>query len=215
MQLFTLPRLEYARVATHDAQQPTRQKEQLMQTIKGHLASILSRRWWLLLLRGLIAIAFGVVSWVQPGISLASLVLLFGAYSLADGVLNAWTALEGRREHEHWWVLFLEGLLGIGVGVLTFLAPALTALALLFYIAIWAIATGVLEIVAAIRLRKEIENEWMLIVAGLVSVVFGVLLMAQPAAGALALLWLIASYAIFFGVLLVILAFKVRGFVAK
>ena len=186
-----------------------------MQTIQGHLASILSRRWWLLLLRGLIAIAFGVVSWVQPGISLASLVLLFGAYCLADGVLNAWTALEGRREHEHWWVLFLEGLLGIGVGVLTFLAPALTALALLFYIAIWAIATGVLEIVAAIRLRKEIENEWMLIVAGLASVVFGVLLMAQPAAGALALLWLIASYAIFFGVLLVILAFKVRGFVAK
>jgi uncharacterized membrane protein HdeD (DUF308 family) len=215
MQLFTLPRLEYARVATHDAQQPTRQKERLMETIKGHLASILSRRWWLLLLRGLIAIAFGVVSWVQPGISLASLVLLFGAYSLADGVLNAWTALEGRREHEHWWVLFLEGLLGIGVGVLTFLAPALTALALLFYIAIWAIATGVLEIVAAIRLRKEIENEWMLIVAGLASVVFGVLLMAQPAAGALALLWLIASYAIFFGVLLVILAFKVRAFVAK
>jgi uncharacterized membrane protein HdeD (DUF308 family) len=215
MQLFTLPRLEYARVATRDAQQPTRQKEQLMETIKGHLASILSRRWWLLLLRGLIAIAFGVVSWVQPGISLASLVLLFGAYSLADGVLNAWTALEGRREHEHWWVLFLEGLLGIGVGVLTFLAPALTALALLFYIAIWAIATGVLEIVAAIRLRKEIENEWMLIVAGLASVVFGVLLMAQPAAGALALLWLIASYAIFFGVLLVILAFKVRAFVAK
>jgi uncharacterized membrane protein HdeD (DUF308 family) len=215
MQLFTLPRLEYARVATRDAQQPTRQKEQLMETIKGHLASILSRRWWLLLLRGLIAIAFGVVSWVQPGISLASLVLLFGAYSLADGVLNAWTALEGRREHEHWWVLFLEGLLGIGVGVLTFLAPALTALALLFYIAIWAIATGVLEIVAAIRLRKEIENEWMLIVAGLASVVFGVLLMAQPAAGALALLWLIASYAIFFGVLLVILAFKVRAFGAK
>jgi uncharacterized membrane protein HdeD (DUF308 family) len=201
--------------ATRDAQQPTRQKEQLMQAIKGHLASILSRRWWLLLLRGLIAIAFGVVSWVQPGISLASLVLLFGAYSLADGVLNVWTALEGRREHEHWWVLFLEGLLGIGVGVLTFLAPALTALALLFYIAIWAIATGVLEIVAAIRLRKEIENEWMLIIAGLASVVFGALLMAQPAAGALALLWLIASYAIFFGVLLVILAFKVRGFVSK
>lgn len=186
-----------------------------METIKGYLASILSRRWWLLLLRGLIAIAFGVVSWVQPGISLASLVLLFGAYSFADGVLNAWTALEGRREHDHWWVLFLEGLLGIGVGVLTFLAPALTALALLFYIAIWAIATGVLEIVAAIRLRKEIENEWMLIIAGLASVVFGTLLMAQPAAGALALLWLIASYAIFFGVLLVVLAFKVRGFVSK
>jgi uncharacterized membrane protein HdeD (DUF308 family) len=186
-----------------------------MQAIQGHLASILSRRWWMLLLRGLVAIAFGIVCWVEPGISLASLVLLFGAYSLVDGVLNAWAALEGRAHHEHWWVLFLEGLLGIGIGVLTFIAPAITALALLFYIAIWAIATGVLEIVAAIRLRKEIQNEWLLILAGLASVVFGTLLMAQPAAGALALLWLIAAYAIFFGVLLVVLAFKVRGFVAK
>jgi uncharacterized membrane protein HdeD (DUF308 family) len=186
-----------------------------MQAIQGHLASILSRRWWMLLLRGLVAIAFGIVCWVEPGISLASLVLLFGAYSLVDGVLNAWAALEGRAHHEHWWVLFLEGLLGIGIGVLTFIAPAITALALLFYIAIWAIATGVLEIVAAIRLRKEIRNEWLLILAGLASVVFGTLLMAQPAAGALALLWLIAAYAIFFGVMLVVLAFKVRGFVAK
>ena len=186
-----------------------------MQPIKGHLASVLSRRWWMLLLRGLVAIAFGVVCWVQPGLSLASLVLLFGAYSLVDGVLNAWAAVEGRREHEHWWVLFLEGLLGIGIGVLTFIAPGITALALLFYIAIWAIATGVLEIVAAIRLRKEIENEWLLIIAGLASVVFGALLVWQPGAGALALLWLIASYAIFFGVLLVVLAFRVRGFVGK
>lgn len=182
-----------------------------MPSIEGRLASILSRRWWVLLLRGLVAIAFGVVSWVQPGISLAALVLLFGGYSLADGLLNAWMAVEGRRDHEHWWVLFLEGLLGIVVGVLTFLAPALTTLALLFYIAIWAIATGVLEIVAAIRLRKEIDNEWLLVLAGLASVVFGTLLMAQPAAGALALLWLIASYAIVFGVLLVVLSFKVRS----
>src|SRR5881398_2079200 len=103
-----------------------------METIKGHLASILARRWWLLLLRGLIAIAFGVVSWVQPGISLASLVLLFGAYSLVDGVLNAWAALEGRREHEHWWVLFLEGLLGMGVGELKLLDQEINALEVRF-----------------------------------------------------------------------------------
>jgi uncharacterized membrane protein HdeD (DUF308 family) len=169
----------------------------------------------LLLLRGVAAIAFGVLTWIQPGISLAALIMLFGAYSMADGILGIWTAVAGRKEQEHWAVLLLGGLLGIGVGLITFFAPGLTALALLFYIAIWAIATGVLEIVAAIRLRKEIEGEWLLVIAGLASVVFGTLLMAQPAAGAVTLLWLIASYAIVFGALLVILAFKARGFIDK
>ena len=183
-----------------------------MNTVEKQLATILSRNWWVLLLRGLIAIVFGVLVWFQPGISLVALVLLFGAYTLADGILGIWTAVTGRKEHEHWWVLLLWGLIGVGVGILTFLVPGVTALALLFYIAIWAIATGVLEIVAAIRLRREITGEWLLIVGGLASVVFGVLLMARPAAGALALLWLIGTYAVIFGVLLVILAFKARTF---
>jgi len=165
-----------------------------------------------LLLRGLVAIAFGVLVWFQPGISLAALVLLFGAYSAADGILGVWTAIAERKEREHWALLLIWGLLGIGIGILTFLVPGITALALLFYIAIWAVATGVLEIVAAIRLRKEIEGEWLLILGGLVSVVVGVILMAQPLAGALAVLWLIAIYAVIFGVLLVILAFRVRNF---
>src|SRR5262249_41613717 len=133
-------------------------------------------------------------------------------YSMADGILGVWTAFAGRQDHEHWWVMLLWGLLGIGIGIMTFVAPGITALAILFYIAIWAIATGVLEIVAAIRLRKEIQGEWLLVLAGLVSVVFGVLLIAHPGPGALAVLWLIASYAVVFGVLLVILAFKARGF---
>jgi uncharacterized membrane protein HdeD (DUF308 family) len=183
-----------------------------MNGVDARLASILSRGWWLLLLRGLAAITFGVLTWVQPGVSLAVLVLLFGAYSMADGVFGVWAAVAGRKHHEHWGLLLLEGLLGIGVGVMTFLAPGLTTLVLLFYIAIWAIATGVLEIAAAIRLRKEIEGEWLLILAGLLSVMFGILLMAQPGAGALSLLWLIASYAVVFGVLLVLLAFKARRF---
>ena len=115
------------------------------------IASILSRSWWLLVLRGLAALAFGILTWVMPGISLASLVLLFGAYSMADGIFCLWSALAGPKNHESWWVLLLGGLLGIGVGVLTFFAPGVTALGLLIYIAAWALATGVLEIVAAIR----------------------------------------------------------------
>lgn len=183
-----------------------------MNMIEQQIAVVFSRHWWILLLRGLAAIAFGVLTWLQPGISLSALVLLFGVYTLADGILGVWTAVAGRKEYGDWWVLLLWGLLGVGVGILTFLAPGITALALLFYIAVWAIATGVLQIVAAIRLRKEIEGEWFFILAGLASLVFGVLLMARPGAGALALLGLIAAYAIIFGVLLVILAFTVRSF---
>lgn len=175
------------------------------------LATILARNWWVLLLRGLVAIAFGVLAWIQPGITIAALVLLFGAYTLVDGVLGAWTAIAGRKEHEHWWVLLLWGVVGIAVGVMTFVAPGVTAFALLFYIAIWAVATGVLQIVAAVRLRKEIAGEWLLVLGGLASVVFGVLLMAQPGAGALALVWLIAAYAVVFGIVMVLLAFKLRG----
>jgi len=183
-----------------------------MSILEKHLATILSRTWWMLLLRGLIAIAFGLLIWLQPAVSLAALVLLFGAYVLADGILGVWGAVMGRKEHEDWWVLLLWGLVGVGVGILTFMAPGVTALALLFYIAAWAIATGVLQIIAAVRLRKMIRGEWWLILGGLASVIFGVLLMASPGTGALAVLWLIAAYAVVFGVLLVLLAFKARGF---
>jgi len=183
-----------------------------MSILEKHLATILSRTWWMLLLRGLIAIAFGLLIWLQPAVSLAALVLFFGAYVLADGILGVWGAVMGRKEHEDWWVLLLWGLVGVGVGILTFMAPGVTALALLFYIAAWAIATGVLQIIAAVRLRKMIRGEWWLILGGLASVIFGVLLMASPGTGALAVLWLIAAYAVVFGVLLVLLAFKARGF---
>jgi uncharacterized membrane protein HdeD (DUF308 family) len=187
----------------------------VVEKLAENLAETLSRNWWVLLLRGIVAILFGVLTFMRPGISLASLVLLFGAYALADGVLGAWTAISHRKDRENWWVLLLEGVLGIGVGVLTLVKPGVTALVLLFYIAIWAIATGVLEIVTAVRLRKEIQGEWMLVLAGLASVAFGVLLMAAPGAGALAVLWLIASYATLFGILFVALAFRVRGVARK
>jgi uncharacterized membrane protein HdeD (DUF308 family) len=174
------------------------------------LSELLSRYWWVLLLRGLLAILFGILAFAWPGVTLASLVLLFGVYALVDGVSAVVSALGRRGEQEHWWVLLLEGLVGIGAGLLTLFAPGVTAVVLLLYVAVWAIATGVLEIVAAIRLRKEIEGEWLMALSGVASVVFGVLLMARPGAGALAVLWLIGAYALVFGVLLVALSFRVR-----
>ncbi len=182
-----------------------------MHAIAARVSSLLYRSWWVLLLRGLAAIAFGVLTWSQPGSSLAALVLLFGAYALADGLLGVWSAISARKEHEDWWVLLLWGLVGIGVGVLTFTAPGLTALALQFYIAIWAIGTGITEIVVAMRLRREIKGEFWLVLAGIASIVFGVVLIAQPAVGALAVLSLIAAYAVIFGIIMVVLAFEVRG----
>src|SRR5262245_58153403 len=179
------------------------------------LAQVLSRYWWMTLIRGVIAILFGIMLFVWPQISLASLVLLFGVFALADGVANVATAVGGRGEHESWWVLLLAGLAGIAVGILTVFNPGATALGLLVYIAIWAVATGLLEIVAAIRLRKEIEGEFWLVLAGVASVVFGMFLVARPEAGALAVLWFIAAYAIVFGAILIFLAFEARGFVKR
>ena len=181
-----------------------------MDAVKQRVADILGQRWTFVLLRGIAAIAFGVVTWLRPGLSLATLVFFFGAYALFDGILATTTAIEGRDDQEHWWLLLLAGLVGVGVGILTFMTPGLTAMALLFYIAVWAIARGVLEIAVAIRVRKEVHGEWRLILCGLASVGFGVLLMVRPGAGALTLLWLIGSYAVAFGILLVMLAFKVR-----
>ncbi len=146
----------------------------------------------MLLLRGLLAIAFGVLTWMQPGISLAALVLLFGVYAIADGVLGVWTAISGRKDNAHWWVLLLWGLVSAAIGIITFVAPGVTTMALLYYIAIWAIIIGVLQIIAAIRLRAEIKGEWLLGLAGLAALVFGVLLIVHPGAGVLTVLWLIA-----------------------
>ena len=175
-----------------------------------NLAAALGRNWWLLLLRGLVAIVFALLTWAQPGVSLAALVLVFGIYVLADGLLGVWSAIAKRRDNRHWWLLLLWGVVGIVVGVMTFIMPGITGLVLLMYIAAWAMITGVLQIVGAIRLRKEIKGEWLMILSGLVSVAFGVLLFLQPGAGALAVAWIIAAYAFIFGVLMVLLAFKVR-----
>ena len=184
-------------------------------SVVENLGSVLSRNWWLMVLRGLLAIGFGILIFAKPGISLQVLVYLFGAYVLVEGIVGVSLAIQARDRIDSWGWLLLWGLLGIAVGILAFVKPDVTALALLFYIALWAIATGVLEIAVAIRLREIMSNEWLLILAGLLSVAFGVLLIARPDAGALAVLSLIGAYAIVFGVLLLIFAFKVRSFVTK
>ena len=176
------------------------------------LANILSRYWWMILLRGLAWLVFGILVFTQPAISLVTLTLLFGAFVLWDGIANVVSAIGGRRENENWGVLLLTGLAGIAIGALTFYAPGITALGLLFYIAIWMTGTGLLEVVAGIRLRKEIEGEFWLILSGLVSIALGVFLVARPGAGALSVLWVIATYAILFGIILIVLAFRVRSF---
>jgi uncharacterized membrane protein HdeD (DUF308 family) len=174
------------------------------------LADILSRYWWMTLLRGLFWILFGIVLFARPDISLLSLTLALGVILFIDGVIAVANAVSGRKENDDWWILLLVGLAGIVIGVLTFKNPQATALAVVYYVAIWAIATGLLEIVAAIRLRRQIEGEVWLALAGIASVVFGGLLIARPGTGALTILWLIAFYAVAFGVMLVLLAFKVR-----
>jgi len=174
------------------------------------MLSMLVRNWWALALRGVFAILFGVMALVWPGLTLATLILLFGAYALVDGIFAIVNGIRSYGERERWWVTLLEGIAGILIGIVTFFWPDLTALTLLTIIGVWAIFTGVTEIVGAIQLRKVIEGEWMYILGGIASVVFGALVILFPGAGALSLTWLIGIYAIIFGALFIILAFRLR-----
>jgi uncharacterized membrane protein HdeD (DUF308 family) len=170
----------------------------------------LSRNWWAVSLRGLAGILFGIITFFAPGISLAALVLLFGAYALVDGVLAIVSAVR-RRGADRWWLLLLEGLVGIAAGVLTFMWPAITAIALLYVIAAWALVTGAFEIAAAIRLRKVITGEWLLVLSGILSIALGVLLVLFPGPGALAVVIWIGAFAFVFGALLFALGLRLRG----
>jgi uncharacterized membrane protein HdeD (DUF308 family) len=170
----------------------------------------LSRNWWAVMLRGLAGILFGLITFFAPAVSLAALVLLFGAYAFADGVLSIVTAVR-RRGADRWGLLLLEGIVGIAAGVLTLLWPGITALALLYVIAAWALVTGAFEIAAAIRLRKVITGEWLLALSGIFSIALGVLLVLFPGAGALAVVIWIGAYAFVFGALLFALGLRLRG----
>jgi uncharacterized membrane protein HdeD (DUF308 family) len=175
------------------------------------MLEIMARNWWMLAVRGIIAILIGIVALVAPGLALATLVALWGAYALVDGVLSIIVAVRHRSDYSNWWVTLLEGIVGIVAGIATFIWPAITALILLYIIAAWAIITGIFEIIAAIQLRKEITGEFWLGLSGLLSIVFGILLILFPGQGILTLLWLLGIYAIIFGIFLLLLGFRLRG----
>jgi uncharacterized membrane protein HdeD (DUF308 family) len=170
----------------------------------------LARNWWLILLRGICAILFGVLAFIWPGITLLTLALLYGIFALIEGALALAAAIMGGAPAPRWW-LAVVGLLGIAVGILTIIMPGITAFILVLFVAAWAIISGIMQIVGAIRLRKEIDNEWMLVAVGVISVAFGVLVALQPMLGALSLVFVIGAYAIIYGIALVALAFRLRG----
>jgi uncharacterized membrane protein HdeD (DUF308 family) len=169
-----------------------------------------SKHWWLVLLRGIAAIVFGVLAFVWPGATLLTLVVFFGAYALIDGVLALAAAAAGRGGSVPLWWLIISGILGIAAGVVTFVWPGMTTLILIVFIGAWSLARGVFEIIDAIRLRKQIENEWTLALMGALSVLFGLAVLIAPGAGALALIWVIGAYAVVLGILLVALAIRLK-----
>jgi uncharacterized membrane protein HdeD (DUF308 family) len=171
----------------------------------------LAKSWWVLLLRGIAAIVFGVLAFAWPGLTLVTLVLLYGAFALVDGALSLIAAFTGGAKPIPTWWLVVVGLLGIAAGVVTFLWPGITAVLLVMFIGAWALVHGIFEIIGAIQLRKEIDNEWMLILGGLLSVLFGIVVLIAPGAGAIGLVWAIATYSILFGITFVVLAFRLRS----
>jgi uncharacterized membrane protein HdeD (DUF308 family) len=168
----------------------------------------LARNWWAIALRGLVAVLFGLLTFFVPAITLVTLVLLFGVYALLDGLFNVIAFI---RVPGHHWALLIEGVIGIVAGILTFAWPAITTIVLLYVIAFWAIFTGIFEIIAGIRLRKVITNEWLLLVVGVFSLLFGILILFAPGVGALAIVLWIGAYACVFGIFLPALAFRLRG----
>lgn len=179
--------------------------------LRNDLAGSLAKNWWLLLLRGLLAVAFGILLFTRPGISVAILITFFGAYSLVDGIFSAISAISERKQRENWVLMLVSGLCGIAIGLITFYSPGITAIVLLFYIAIWSIITGVSQIVMAVKLRDEIKGEFWLGLAGVISVLFGMYLIYNPGSGIMSVIWVLAAYAVLFGMLMIALAVRVKG----
>jgi uncharacterized membrane protein HdeD (DUF308 family) len=175
------------------------------------MLDVLTQKWWAVALRGIVAIVFGIVALAFPGATLVSLALVFGAYALVDGVFTIVSALGRRGRDVVWYVL--DGILGIAVGLATFFFPGITAQALVLLIGLWAILTGIFEVIAGFEL--PIKRDWLLVIAGIASISFGVLVFVYPASGALAITWLIGIYALVFGSTMLVFGIRLRGMRGK
>jgi len=173
--------------------------------------SELSSNWWALALRGAISILLGLVAFTMPGLTIAALVTIFGVYAFVEGVLAIMAAMRGVREHDRWGWMLVEGIVGIVVGLVAFFMPGVGAIAVVWLVAAWAVTTGALEIGAAIRLRKIIEGEWMLMLAGALAIVLGLFIVSRPGLGVVLLATWLGVYAIFTGIITLLLAFRIRN----
>lgn len=183
--------------------------------VASRVLPALARHWWVFLVRGLVAIAFGLVAFFYPVATLLTFILFYAVFSIVDGVFAVVSAVRGQEGMGARWWLALIGVLSVAAGLAAYFWPGLTALALLTLIGIWALVYGVVEIIGAIRLRKEIDNEWLLLVHGILAALFGLIVLVRPGAGALALIWLIASFALASGVVLIILSLRLKGLAGK
>jgi uncharacterized membrane protein HdeD (DUF308 family) len=170
----------------------------------------LSSHWWLFLIRGILALALGILMPLFPGAAIFTIAIFFGAYALVDGVVALAAAIRMNHADGSWTWLLLEGIAGIIVGVITFFYPGITALWLVYLFAAWAIVTGILAIATAVRLRAVIANEWLMILLGALSVVAGIVIFFVPVAGVIAIVWTISVYALLAGIFLIGLAFRLR-----
>lgn len=171
----------------------------------------LTRHWWVVALRGVLAILFALIAFAWTGITLLALVWLWGAYALVDGIFAVVAAIRAVDLHQRWGMLLLEGICGIAAGIIAFAWPGITALVLALLMAVWAIVTGILEIMAAVRLRQMIDGEWLLGLSGVLSVLLGALIAVMPRAGLYAIVWMIGAYALLFGILLLVLALRLKS----
>jgi uncharacterized membrane protein HdeD (DUF308 family) len=170
----------------------------------------LSQNWWATVLRGLLAIGVGILAWYRPDIFWASIVLVFGVYAIIDGVFAIVAASKGETRDRAFHLL--EGLLGIVVGLIIFLYPDQAGTAIVLVIGLWAAVTGVVEIVSAVRLRREIEDEWLLGLGGALSVILGSILIVRPQFGQVTTTYVVGTYGLIFGVVLVMLGLRLRRF---
>lgn len=171
----------------------------------------LARNWWALLVRGIAAVIFGILALVWPGAAMVAIGILFGAYAFVDGIFAIVAAVRAAETHERWWPFVIEGIIGLAIAAIAFYDVGVVIWALVFTIAAWALLTGIMEIVAAVQLRKQIANEAWLILGGILSILFAALLVWRPIAGAVAVVWIVGIYAVVFGFTMIALSLRLRS----